>query len=270
VSDGGTLWYSVVRIVAELHPRLCTDGPTARKLYEAFIDLENDPAQKVCVLYGDHGNFCAGFDLHELSTKTESSESKAYHGPIVNPNHRVQARNIGPMGPSRLIPKKPVISAVAGYAVAGGLELSLIGDMRVVEEDAVFGVFCRRWGVPLIDGGTVRLQAIVGLGRALDMILTGRAVSASEAYAMGLANRVVPKGKALEEATRLAESLLEFPQACMNVDRASCYYTAYGASSFEDALRNEFETGVKIIDIESVKGATKFSQGAGRHGSFKL
>jgi len=247
-----------------------TDGPTARKLYSAFISFENDPTQKVCVLYGDHGNFCAGFDLHELSTKNDSPESKAYDGPIVNPNHRVQGRNIGPMGPSRLIPKKPVISAVAGYAVAGGLELSLIGDMRVVEEDAVFGVFCRRWGVPLIDGGTVRLRAIVGLGRALDMILTGRAVDAREAYAMGLANRVVPKGKALEEATKLARSLLEFPQACMNVDRASCYYAAYDAASFEDALRNEFETGVKVVSTESVKGATRFSKGAGRHGSFKL
>jgi enoyl-CoA hydratase/carnithine racemase len=174
------------------------------------------------------------------------------------------------MGPSRLILKKPVISAVAGYAVAGGLELSLIGDMRVVEEDAVFGVFCRCWGIPLIDGGTVRLQAIVGLGRAMDMILTGRAVSASEAYTMGLANRVVPNGKALEEATKLARSLLDFPQACMSVDRASCYYTAYSASSFEDALRNEYETGVKVISTESVKGATRFSKGAGRHGSFKL
>jgi len=247
-----------------------TDGPTARKLYEAFISFENDPTQKVCVFYGDHGNFCAGFDLHELSTKNNSTESKGYDGPIVNPNHRVQERNIGPMGPSRLIPKKPVISAVAGYAVAGGLELSLIGDMRVVEEDAVFGVFCRRWGVPLIDGGTVRLRAIVGLGRALDMILTGRAVNAGEAYAMGLANRVVPKGKALEEATNLARSLLEFPQACMNVDRASCYYAAYDASSFEDALRNEFQMGVRVVSTESVKGATRFSKGAGRHGSFKL
>lgn len=256
--------------ISRKHRRNAVDGPTARKLYEAFISFENDPAQKVCVLYGDHGNFCAGFDLHELSTKNDSPESKGYDGPIVNPDHRVKERNIGPMGPSRLIPKKPVISAVAGYAVAGGLELSLIGDLRVVEEDAVFGVFCRRWGVPLIDGGTVRLRAIVGLGRALEMILTGRAVDAGEAYAMGLANRVVPKGKALEEATTLARSLLEFPQACMNVDRASCYYAAYDASSFEDALRNEFETGVKVVSTESVKGATRFSKGAGRHGSFKL
>ena len=147
---------------------------------------------------------------------------------------------------------------------------ALVGDMRVVEENAIFGIFCRRWGVPLIDGGTVRLQAIVGLGRALDMILTGRPVDAKEALAMGLANRVVPKGKALEEATRLAESLLGFPQACMNVDRASCYYSAYSASSFQDALRNEYETGMQVVRTESIQGATKFSQGAGRHGNFKL
>ena len=251
-------------------PFYATDGPTARKLYDAFTSFETDPTQKVCVLYGDHGNFCAGFDLHELSTKNGSPDTKGYDGPIVNPEHRVQGRNIGPMSPSRLIPTKLVISAVAGYAVAGGLELSLIGDMRIVEEDAVFGVFCRRWGVPLIDGGTVRLRAIIGLGRALDLILTGRAVDTREAYAIGLANRVVPKGKALEEATRLARSLLEFPQACMNVDRASCYYAAYDAASFEDALRNEFEMGVKVVSTESVKGATRFSKGAGRHGSFKL
>lgn len=256
--------------ISREHRRNAVDGPTGRKLYEAFISFENDPTQKVCVFHGDHGNFCAGFDLHELSTRNNASETDSYHGPIVDPAHSVQGRNIGPMGPSRLTPRKPVISAVTGYAVAGGLELSLIGDLRVVEEDAVFGVFCRRWGVPLIDGGTVRLQAIVGLGRALDMILTGRPVDAKEALAMGLANRVVPKGKALDEATRLAESLLEFPQACMNVDRASCYYTAYNASSFEDALRNEYETGVKVICKESVQGATKFSQGAGRHGRFKL
>jgi len=165
--------------------------------------------------------------------------------------------------------KKPVICAVSGYAVAGGLELSLLGDIRVAEEDAIFGVFCRRFGVPLIDGGTVRLQAIVGLGRALDMILTGRGVPAQEALQMGLANRVVPKGQALAEATKIARQLLTFPQACMNVDRSNCYYSAYNASSFEDALKNEFDQGVKVITRESVAGAAKFSGGAGRHGAFE-
>lgn len=249
--------------------RNAIDGPTARKLYEAFNAFEEDPTQKVCVLYGAHGHFCAGFDLHEVS-KWGISTDKEYTGPIVDPNHRVEGRNQGPIGPSRLQVKKPVISAVAGYAVAGGLELSLLGDIRVAEEDSIFGVFCRRWGVPLIDGGTVRLQAIVGLGRALDMILTGRGVTAKEAYAMGLANRVVATGTALLEATRIAEELLKFSQGCMNVDRANCYYSAYNATSFEDALAHEFDHGVKVITTESVQGASKFSKGAGRHGSFSL
>ncbi|KAI8680478.1 hypothetical protein NCS57_00328800 [Fusarium keratoplasticum] len=246
--------------------RNAIDGPTGRKLTTALLDFEADPSQKVCVFYGAHGNFCAGFDLHEVAKFTPGEPG--YKGPIVDASHKVEGRNIGPIGPSRMQIKKPIISAVAGYAVAGGLELSLLGDIRVAEEDAVFGVFCRRWGVPLIDGGTVRLQAIVGLGRALDMILTGRGVAAPEALQMGLANRVVGKGKALEEATKIAKQLLVFPQACMNVDRTNCYYTAYNASSFEDALRNEFEEGVKVITTESVRGAARFSGGAGRHGAF--
>lgn len=163
--------------------------------------------------------------------------------------------------------RKPLISAVAGYAVAGGLELSLIGDLRIAEENAIFGVFCRRFGVPLIDGGTVRLQAIVGLGRALDMILTGRAVAAQEGLQMGLVNRVVGKGQALAEAVKMARQLLKFPQMCMNVDRASCYYAAYDATSFEDALRNEFSNGEKVIMEEGVYGAAQFAGGVGRHGS---
>ncbi|OQD73071.1 hypothetical protein PENDEC_c017G01698 [Penicillium decumbens] len=159
------------------------------------------------------------------------------------------------MGPSRLIIQKPVIAAVAGYAVAGGLELSLLADLLVVEEDAVFGVFCRRWGVPLIDGGTVRLQAVVGLGRALDMILTGRPVGAQEALAMGLANRVVPKGESLKQALDLAPQLIAFPELCLNTDR--CH------------VSGKFQAGSKVISAEAVAGAAKFSHGSGRHGSFK-
>jgi len=242
------------------HRRNAVDGPTARKLYEAFLAFEDDPTQKVCVFYGAHGTFCAGADLHQVA-RLERTDKDA--------PERVQGRNRGPMGPSRMQIKKPVISAVAGYAVAGGLDLSLLGDIRVAEEDAIFGVFCRRWGVPLIDGGTVRLQAIVGLGRAMDMILTGRGVSAQEALTMGLANRVVPKGKALEEAQNIAKLLTTFPQGCMNVDRNSCYYAAYNATSFEDALSNEFDEGIKVIDTESIQGAAKFSAGAGRHGAFE-
>ena len=172
------------------------------------------------------------------------------------------------MGPSRLHIKKPIISAVSGYAVAGGLELSLLGDFRVVEEDAVFGVFCRRWGVPLIDGGTVRLQAIVGLGRAQDMIITGRPVDAQEAHAMGLANKVVPKGRSLDEAMKIAQQLLKFPWACMNADRLSCYNAAFDAKSMEEALKFEFDNGLSALKHEGVAGAGRFSKGAGRGGNF--
>lgn len=245
--------------------RNAVDGPTAKKLTDAFLAFEDDSTQKVCVFYGAHGTFCAGFDLREVA-KLGSGDKEVGE----NPNDRVVGRNIGPMGPSRMQIKKPVISAVSGYAVAGGLELSLLGDIRVAEEDAIFGVFCRRWGAPLIDGGTVRLQAIIGLGRALDLILTGRGVGAREALMMGLANRVVPTGKALEEATQIARQLLLFPQACMNIDRENCYYSVYNAKSFEDALSREFDEGSKVVTKETIAGASKFSSGAGRHGIFQV
>lgn len=249
------------------HRRNAVDGPTAEKLYNAIIDFESDETQKVGIIHGVGGTFCAGFDLQEVAKLSDPSTDKS---PKVDPvADRVQGRNRGPMGPSRLQVQKPLISAVAGYAVAGGLELSLIADIRVAEENAIFGVFCRRFGVPLIDGGTVRLQAIVGLGRALDMILTGRAVSANEALQMGLVNRVVPNGTCLEEATKLAHQLIGFPRLCMNVDRASCYYAAYQASSLEDALANEFNNGIEAINKESVQGAARFAAGVGRHGSFE-
>ncbi|KAF3393944.1 3-hydroxypropionyl-coenzyme A dehydratase [Penicillium rolfsii] len=238
------------------------DPATAKQLYEAILAFEADARQKVCVLTGTGDTFCAGADLHNVAQKTKDSAPAESLQPVND-------RNLGPMGPSRLIVQKPVIAAVAGYAVAGGLELSLIADMRVVEEDAIFGVFCRRWGVPLIDGGTVRLQAIVGLGRALDMILTGRPVGAQEALAMGLANRVVPKGHALQQALDIAKQLIAFPELCMNTDRRSAYYSAYEASSFHDAMSQEFNAGVKVVFKEAIAGAAKFSKGSGRHGSFK-
>lgn len=244
------------------HRRNAVDGPTARKLTDAFLDFENDATQKVCVFHGANGTFCAGADLQEVARSENGSERGNSLLPV---NGRA---NIAPMGPSRLLIRKPIICAVAGHAVAGGLELSLLGDLRVVEEDAVFGVFCRRFGVPLIDGGTVRLQRVIGLGRALDMILTGRAVSAQEALAMGLANRVVPKGRSLDEAMKLARQLLAFPQGCMNADRDSCYYAAYGATSMEDALDYEFRNGVPIVQRESIRGAARFRAGEGRHGRF--
>jgi enoyl-CoA hydratase/carnithine racemase len=238
------------------------DPATAKKLYDAILAFEADATQKVCVLTGTGDTFCAGADLHNVAQKTTDS-------PPAENLQPVNDRNLGPMGPSRLIVQKPVIAAVAGYAVAGGLELSLLADMRVVEEDAIFGVFCRRWGVPLIDGGTVRLQAIVGLGRALDMILTGRPVGAQEALVMGLANRVVPKGQALQQALDIAKQLIAFPELCMNTDRRSAYYSAYEASSFQDAMSQEFNAGVKVVSKEAIAGAAKFSKGSGRHGSFK-
>lgn len=238
------------------------DPATAKQLYNAILAFEADAMQKVCVLTGTGDTFCAGADLHNVAQKTADSPP----GENLQP---VNDRNLGPMGPSRLIVQKPVIAAVAGYAVAGGLELSLLADMRVVEEDAIFGVFCRRWGVPLIDGGTVRLQAIIGLGRALDMILTGRPVGAQEALAMGLANRVVPKGQALQQALDIARQLIAFPELCMNTDRRSAYYSAYEASSFQDAMSQEFNAGVKVVSKEAIAGAAKFSKGSGRHGSFK-
>lgn len=244
------------------HCKNAVNTATAQKLYDAFIEFESDETQKVCVFYGENDTFCAGYDLKELAS---GNTQKLHAEPVVK-----NVRSKGPMGPSRLQIIKPVIAAISGYAIAGGLELSLLADLRVVEEDAVFGVFCRRWGVPLIDGGTVRLQAIIGLGRAMDMIMTGRAVSAREAYEIGLANRIVPRGQSLEEALRIAENLLQFPQMCLRVDRENCYYSAYNATSFEDALAREFDRGSKIITLESISGAGRFSSGAGRHGQFKL
>lgn len=241
------------------HRRNAVDPATAKKLYEAFLAFEASTEQKICVFYGEHGTFCAGADLHEVA-QIKDDEAKS-----LTP---VQDRNQGPMGPSRLQIKKPVIAAVAGHAVAGGLELSLLADMRVVEESAIFGVFCRRWGVPLIDGGTVRLQRIIGLGRALDMILTGRPVGAQEALQMGLANRVVADGKALDTAISIARQLVNFPQLCMNADRESAYYAAYDSISFTDALRYEFANGSRVVIAEGKAGAARFKEGAGRHGDF--
>jgi enoyl-CoA hydratase/carnithine racemase len=243
------------------HRKNAINPPTARKLRDAFLDFENDPSQKACVFYGTQGTFCSGFDLHVLSqsaTTGDGNNEKLHFEPVM-------AGNLAPLGPSRMQIRKPVICAVSGYAVAGGLELSLVADMRVVEEDAVFGVFCRRFGVPLVDGGTVRLPAVVGLGRAMDMILTGRAVGAQEALNFGLANRVVPKGQGLEEAMKIARLLLTFPQECMNIDRDSCYYAVYNAKSFDDALSYEFDQGEKL-DASAVQGAIRFGQGMGRHG----
>lgn len=232
---------------------------TTRRLYAAFLKFEDDHTQKICVFHGANGTFCAGADLQELA-KTGRAQ-KPHFGLVLD-------RNIGPMGPSRLQIRKPMICAVSGYAVAGGLELSLLGDMRVVQEDAAFGVFCRRFGVPLIDSRTVRLQAIVGFDRVMDMILTGRAVSAQGTLSLELANRVVPKGKAVEEAMKVAEMLVESPQLCMNRDRESCYFAMYQARSLQDALGYEFDHEKEVIEKESIDGARRFA--GGREQSGKL
>jgi len=204
-------------------------------------------------LWGAGGHFCAGADLKALGDNER--------------RNRTEADGDGPMGPSRLLLGKPVIAAVAGYAVAGGLELALWCDLRVVERSAVFGVFCRRWGVPLIDGGTVRLPRAIGMSRALDMILTGRPVKADEALAWGLANRVVEDGAAREEAEKLAAELAEFPQTCMRMDRISAY-EAWGFNQ-PNALRNEFHRGMNAIQSpEIMEGVSKYTGGQGRHGKF--
>ena len=230
--------------------RNAVDPATARQLRDAFHAFEVDEAASVAVLAGTGGHFCAGFDLKAVA-------GAAGH---YDPDGE------GPMGPTRRVLKKPVIAAVEGYAVAGGLELALWCDLRVASGSAVFGVFCRRWGVPLIDGGTVRLPRIVGQGRALDMILTGRPVPAAEALQFGLVNRLVPAGQALAEAVRLAEEIARFPQLCLRADRASAF------ASFDldlaAALRAEAHGGLAPLAAEAQAGAGRFASGKGRGGDF--
>jgi enoyl-CoA hydratase len=231
------------------HARNAVDGPTAMALFNAFDEFDRDESASVAVLWGDHGTFCAGADLKAMAT------------PDANPLHRTGP---GPMGPSRMVLSKPVIAAVSGYAVAGGLELALWCDLRVAEQDAVFGVFCRRWGVPLIDGGTVRLPRLIGHSRAMDLILTGRAVGADEALAIGLANRVVPTGQARQAAEELAAELAQLPQLCLRSDRMSAL-NQWGQSEAE-AMDFEFAS-LSRVAAESLAGAARFAEGAGRHGT---
>jgi len=231
--------------------RNAVDGATAAELAAAFRAFEADPDAAVAVLHGEGGVFCAGADLTTIGTER---------------GNRVAPDGDGPMGVSRLRLSKPVIAAVSGYAVAGGLELALWCDLRVADETAVFGVFCRRWGVPLIDGGTVRLPRLIGTSRAMDMILTGRAVPAPEAAAIGLANRLVPAGQARVAAQELAAQLAAFPQACLRSDRAS----VLDAEGLEEnaALASEFAHGQAALRGEARAGAARFAAGAGRHGTF--
>jgi enoyl-CoA hydratase len=232
------------------HARNAVDGPTAAALADAFRAFDADDEAAVAVLHGEGGVFCAGADLKAAGTEQ---------------GNRVAGDGDGPMGPSRMRLSKPVIAAVAGHAVAGGLELAIWCDLRVVEQDAVFGVFCRRWGVPLIDGGTVRLPRLIGQSRAMDMILTGRPVGAEEALAMGLANRVVPVGQSRAAAEDLARELARFPQTCMREDRLSVL--EQDGLTEDAAIANELTHGVRSL-AEVQAGLERFRGGAGRHGSF--
>jgi enoyl-CoA hydratase len=243
--------------------RNAVDADTARQLHAAFLAFEADETARVAVFHGDHGHFCAGWDL-QAGAKMAANGG----GPGVltdldfTPGDK---EPLGPMGPSRLLLSKPVIAAVSGAAVAGGMELALWCDLRVMEEDAYFGIYCRRFGVPLIDGGTVRLPRLVGMGHAMDLILTGRKVEATQALQMGLCNRVVPKGGARDAALALAEDLCRFPQKTMRADRMSAY--AQWDLPLPEALHQEWERGKHCIG-EGLEGAARFAGGQGRHGKF--
>src|SRR5690606_11968460 len=231
--------------------RNAVDGPMAAELAHAFKAFDHDPDADVAVLWGNGGHFCAGADLKAVGTPRQNT---------------VAVSGDGPMGPTRLRLSKPVIAAVEGYAVAGGLELAIWCDLRVVASDAIFGVFCRRWGVPLIDGGTVRLPRLIGTSRAMDMILTGRPVDAREAAEFGLANRVVAAGPAREEAETLARRLTAFPQTCLRHDRRSAYEQE--GLTEEEALRFEIGVGLESLRADGTSGAARFTAGSDRHGSF--
>lgn len=241
------------------HARNAVDRPTADALVEAFLEFEHDKHAKAAVLWGANGAFCSGADLKGVA-EGRGNRLQAPTGAALDRS--------APMGPTRLNLSKPVIAAIAGPAVAGGLELACWCDLRVAEEDAVFGVYCRRWGVPLIDGGTVRLPRLIGQSRALDMILTGRGVGAMEAFAMGLANRVVPAGTARVEAEKLAAEIARFPQICLKGDRSSVY-EQFGLDHAA-AMANEFRHGQSTLASgEARTGAARFASGAGRGGSFE-
>jgi enoyl-CoA hydratase len=248
VERSGPVW-TVIMDRPEV--RNAVDGPTAAALANAFREFDVDADASVAVLWGAGGTFCAGADLQAVGTAR---------------GNQARADGDGPMGPTRMQLNKPVIAAVAGHAVAGGLELALWCDLRIAEEDAIFGVFCRRWGVPLIDGGTVRLPRLVGLGRALDLILTGRAVDAAEALQIGLVNRIVPQGDAREAAEALARELAALPQACLRHDRLSAI--EFASLDHSAAMAGEFAHGLaSLADPALIAGVTRFREGAGRGGT---
>ena len=235
--------------------RNAVDGPTAQEMADAFRDFERDENQLIAILTGSSGTFCAGADLKAMASDPQRA-------------NRIDPEGDAPMGPTRMRLDKPVIAAIEGHAVAGGMELLLWCDLRVAADDATFGFYDRRWGVPLIDGGTVRLPRLIGQSRALDMILTGRAVSAAEAFEMGLVNRLAPTGRALDEAVALAEDIARFPQTVMRADRRSTI-DQWGLA-LEEAMEREFRDGITAAATgETQAGAERFASGRGRHGSFE-
>ncbi len=256
-----------MEVLIEKNPPVCTiiinrpeiknavNGKTAQLLFDAFKMFDADDSLSAAVLYGEGGTFCAGADLKAISQYSPDDDSISRINPLEN-----DMSKIGPMGPSRLLLSKPVIAAITGFAVAGGLELACWCDMRVAERDAVFGVFCRRFGVPLVDGGTQRLPRLIGASRAMDMILTGRPVGAEEAYAFGLVNRLVDKGSARKEAEKLALEISSFPQKCMRSDREALYRGL--GLDINEALALEFQLGMKVMESgETVTGARRFEEG---------
>ncbi len=239
-------------VLARSERRNAVDAPMADELVDAFTAFDQDRDASAAVLCGEGEHFCAGADLKALGTERRN---------------RVAEDGAGPMGPTRMRLTKPVLAAVEGYAVAGGLELALWCDLRIAARDAVFGVFCRRWGVPLVDGGTVRLPRLIGAGRAMDMILTGRPVDAAEALSFGLANRVVPPGEARSAAERLANELSRFPQSCLRNDRRSVLHQE--GRDLDQAMAFELSVGRQSLAADAGEGAARFAGGAGRHGAFE-
>lgn len=255
VEKNGKIWTVIIN---RPEVRNAIDYDTSRELADAFRAFDADGDACVAVLWGAGGTFCAGADLKALASKPLHEAARL--------NEDMAAD--GPLGPTRMLLGKPVIAAISGYAVAGGLELAIWCDLRVAEEDAVLGIFERRFGVPLIDGGTQRLPRLIGMSRALDLILTGRPVGAEEALAMGLVNRVVPKGKAREEAEKLAAQLAGFPQVCMRNDRLALYRGM--GRPFGEGMEIEFRLGMETLASgEALKGASRFAEGTGKHGRFE-
>jgi len=244
--------------------RNAMDPESAEALYAAFKEFEDDAEMSVAVLFGAGGAFCAGWDLKYAATLMNTPDPMAPYAYPETGGHSLVPR--GPMGPTRMRLSKPVIAAIEGPAVAGGMEIALWCDIRVMASDAYMGVYCRRWGVPLVDGGTVRLPRLIGHGRALDIILTGRKVTAEECHRIGLCERLVAPGQARQEAEALAAEIATFPQLCVRADRASVY--AQHGRSIEEGMRGEFTGGQLPLQEEGLAGATRFSSGSGRHGDF--